>query len=368
MKHLRAHASRSDIVLVIGLAILAALFVAYLGPNIVGDTPSYIQAMNVMGGAHPAPGFMPNRLLTTAGALALVRALGWMFGNVYAGWFFLNVALFFASGMVFYRLLARFTKSEPAACLSALFLAANYGYLLFGLNYLMDIGGWSFYIFSLYLIWRYAESKQARYIGWAALAVGLGGLFKEYAFLGGVAIAAYLIIECVRNARARTNWKKPLGLLIMCGAIAALPTAIVYAHVFWQYGYTYLDWFGANAVHYVYHSRIVEYIKALGSLYNLFAFLVIGGLITLWKERRALSAEAKAFLAAMLVSFLPIFCWPAITQRILTITVPFAALIAASLFKRYERCWYVFAAILIVYAVATFFMDSVILKAVNLPF
>lgn len=363
---MRAH--RWTITLLVGLIVLMALFTLFLGPHVLGDTPTYTQAIGVLSGGAPSASFIPNRLLTTFGALELVRFFGVIFGGIYSGWFFLNLILYFAASCTLYALIRRITGSQAAACLGALFLAGNYGFLLFGPNFLMDIGGWSFYIFCLYFLWRYAESKRPRDIVLAAAMVGIGGLFKEYAFLGGAAIAAYLIIEAIRNRNARRSWLKPVGLLAGAGAISLIPVGILYAYIYHRFGYTYLDWFGSNAEHYVYHSRILEYIKTLGSIYNLLAILAVGGAIVIIRDRRTISAETKAFLAAALVSFLPVFCWPAITQRILTITVPFVVLVASFLFKKYERRWWVFAIVLALYVLATFFMDSYLLKAVNLPF
>jgi hypothetical protein len=364
---MRSH--RWTIIFLVGLVALMTLFTLFLGPHILGDTPSYVQALHVLSGSSPDSGFIPNRLLTTFGALELVRFFGAIFGSVYAGWFFLNLIFYFAASCTLYALIRRVTASQAAACLGALFLAGNYGFLLFGPNFLMDIGGWSSYVFCLYFIWRYAETKSPRWIMWSAACVGLGGLFKEYAFLGGAAIAAYLIIEAIRNARASSaSWKKPVGLLVCAGVIALIPVGILYTYIYHRFGYTYLDWLGFNASYYTYRSRILEYIKALGSLYNLLAILVIGGAVVIVRNWRAISTETKAFLAAVLVSFLPVFYWPAITQRILTITVPFGVLIASFLIKKYERCWWVFTIVLVLYILATFFMDSYLLRAVNLPF
>jgi hypothetical protein len=365
-EYIREH--RWTLATLLGVVVLIILFTIFLGPHIMGDTASYGQALDVLTGGRPAPGFMPYRLLTTFGALELVRFFGGMFGNLYLGWFFMNLVLYTAAVYTMFALIRRMTGSAPAACLGSLFLAGNYGFLLFGPNFLMDIGGWSFYIFVLYFVWRYAESrvvglKASNYMIWAAVCVGIGGLFKEYAFLGGAAIAVYLIAEAIRTKRM-----KPIGLLVGAGMISIIPVAILYGYIYHAFGYTYLDWFGMNAEHYVYHSRILEYIKALGSLYNLLAILVIAGAAVIVRSWREISAEIKIFLAAVLVSFLPVFFWPAITQRIFTITVPFSIVIAAFLFKKFEGRWWIFKVVLIAYVLATFFMDSYLLKAVNLPF
>lgn len=353
-------------------ALIVLFTTVYGGPNMMGDTASYGLAIDVIEGGRPAPGYMPYRLLTTFGALEIVRFFGAIFGNMYLGWFFMNLILYVTSVYVLFALIRRITGSAPAACLGSLFLAGNYGYLLFGPTFLMDIGGWSFYIFTLYFIWRYTEEVRAatprayKYMLYAAACVGIGGLFKEYAFLGGAAIGAYLIIEAIRNKRVR-----PLGLLVTSGIISIIPVTILYTYIYHKFGYTYLDWFGMNAEHYVYGSRILEYIKSLGSLYTLLSVLVIAGVVVIIRQWRSISTETKIFLGATLVSCIPVFCWPAITQRILTITLPFSIIIASFFFKKYaERplAMIGFATILVLYVLATFFMDSYLLNAVNLPF
>lgn len=364
---------RWDIALVISLALLAVLFGIFLGPNVLGDTPTYTQAIGVLqGGAIPA-GFIPNRLLTTFGGLEIIRALAPIFGDasdsVYIGWFFLNLMLYVASCIVFYRLLARMFGSDKVAYLGAMFLAANYGYLLFGLNYLMDIGGWSFYVFALFFIYAYSQSKKPRDLFLAALMVGVGGLFKEYAFLGGVALVTLVVLGMFFGPKPQGDRRLVrFGLPSLSILVMIIPTMLLYAYIYHRFGYTYLDWLGANAAHYVYHSRILEYIKALGSLMNVLGLLFLGGLAVLIGRWRETARETHVFIIAAFVSFLPVFLWPAITQRILTIAVPFAIIVACFLFKRYESRWYLFLPALALYALATFFMDSYILKAVNLPF
>lgn len=345
----------------ISLVGLSLLFVCFRGPNILGDTPSYIQAIHVLEGQPIPTDFIPNRLLTTFGGLEVMRLLSVVFGGIYPAWFFINLALYILSAIVFFKLLEHLFDSGPVAYLGALFLAGNYGYFIFGLNYLLDIGGWAFYIFSIYFLYRYSKSHKTSDIIWSAAMVGIGGLFKEYAFLGAVAIAVYLVIE---NRRA---WKTLVLRGLHTGIIALLPIIILYIYIYNHFGYTYLDWLGFNSGYYTYHSRIVEYVKAFGSLLNFLAFMVIGGVWILKKRWNEIGGEVRLFVCSILVSFLPIFFWPAITQRIITITVPCMVIISCFFFKKYETRWFLFVPVLILYVLATFFMDSYILGAVHLP-
>lgn len=353
---------------IVCLAVLIVLFTRFLGPNILGDTPSYIDAMNVLAGHAPSAGFIPNRIITTFGPMELIRGLAPIFGGTYPAWFYLNVVLYLIGCIVLFKLLYGFFDSGATAFFGGLFLASSYGFFLFGLHYLMDVGGLAFYVCSLYFLSRYARSRSWRDILLSALMIGVGGLFKEYAFLAAVGIAVYLIVEAWPGLKTVSGWKSFASKGIATGAIAMAPAAILYIWAFHHFGYTYADWFGANATHYIYHSRITEYIKSLGSLYNFLALIVLGGLYVVIKQWKTIESRLRIFLVSAAASFLPIFCWPAITQRILTATVPFAIIIAGFAFKRWQKLWWLWAALLVMYALATFFMDSYILKAVNLPF
>ncbi len=351
-----------QVMLIISLAVLVLLFGAFQGPNILGDTPTYVQSIEVLNGAQPTADFIPNRLLTTFLGLELINLLSHIFGGIYPAWFVLNCSLYFLACIFFFKILSRMLKNEQAAYFGTMFLAANYGFLIFGLNYLMDVGGWSFYIFALYFLWRYSVSKKTSHILWSAAMVGLGGLFKEYAFLAALAIAMVLILE---NGQRLGALAKKAALTAF---IALVPIVVLYSCVYSYFGYTYADWFGSNSVHYVYASRMIEYIKSLGSLVNVLALAFIAGLWVILRHWRDVGREARVFLFSLLVSIIPIFFWPAITQRIMTVTIPFIAIVSAFFFRRQKNKWPVFAALLAIYVLATFLMDSVVLKAVNLPF
>jgi hypothetical protein len=242
-----------------------------------------------------------------------------------------------------------------------LFLAGNYAMLNFGLNFLMDMGGWMFYILSIYFLQRYAKQQQRKDVLIASALVGVGGLFKEYAFLPIVSIAIFLIYE---NRHSIVSIIKESCLPAL---VALLPILAVYSFVFLKFGYTYVDWLEINQETYVYASRIIEYIKSIGSLLNFLGPLFLAGIVVLAKEWNMLEARVKVFLIAMLASFLPIFFWPAITQRVLFVIVPFTIIIATFLFRRYPRYFPVFMVILILYILTSFFMDSFLLKFINLP-
>jgi hypothetical protein len=195
----------------------------------------------------------------------------------------------------------------------------------------------------------------------SAAFIGLGSLFKEYAFLAISPIAVMLIYE------NRASFKKIIQKAFLPAVFATVPIILVYLFAYLKFHYTYLDWFGANKVTYVYPSRIIEYIKSFGSLLNLLGILFLCGLYVLSKDFEKIEKRIKVFLLGVFLSFLPVFSWPAITQRILFITVPFVIIISSFFIKKYENKYLWFFALLSVYILASFFMDSFILKVVDLP-
>jgi 4-amino-4-deoxy-L-arabinose transferase-like glycosyltransferase len=341
------------------LAIIAASF--YLDRGAQGDTVTYVDSINFLETGIRSDNFAFNRIITTFGGLWSVIFFSKIFG-LYAGWLVLNSIFYLVAVVVFFKLSFVLLRDKKASLMATLFLAANYALVRFGLNYLMDMGGWAFYLVSLYYIACYAVYSERGDMVKAAIFVGLGGLFKEYALLGSIAVAVFLLYE---NRRSFLQLVKNsiLPTLLCFG-----PIALLYAFAYWKYDYTYLDWFSANTTYYEYASRIVEYIKALGSLHNVLALLSISGLICLIRQWREIEVRKKVFLVSVALSFLPVFFWPAITQRVMFVTVPFAAIVASFLFKRYNRYYPVYGFAAVLYLFASLFMDSYILPNLNLPF
>jgi len=64
-------------------------------------------------------------------------------------------------------------------------LITNYAMIVFALFELcVDVGGWAFYILSLYFTLRYSKTGDRKALLISAMFIGIGGLFKEYALSG----------------------------------------------------------------------------------------------------------------------------------------------------------------------------------------
>lgn len=345
--------------------VLVVLSFFLLKPEISGDGITYINSIRFLETGEKTLDFFPNRLITTMGGMEIIIIFGKLFGSQTGVWLWMNIIFYIISSFVFYRLLHLVFENKKIALLGTLFLIGNYATLSFGLNYLMDMGGWMFYILSLFFTMRYAKNGEKRDLLLAALSVGVGGLFKEYALLGCIPIGLFLVYE---------NRKSIVDIIkhsIIPALVATLPVAIVYTAVYFYFDYTYADWVN-NSYQYDYSSsfllRIAEYIKSLGSLYNILGVFVVGGLFVFWKEYSHLPNRTRLFVIGAVLSFLPVFFWGGVTQRILFITVPASIILASFLFKKYEQYFSLYIGAFLLYLILNFCIDSFILTRINLPF
>lgn len=336
-----------------------------------GDAVGYAHAIQVYQGTiqlHIPPGLTENtldvvaahRILTTFLGIEAVRIFSEIFGSLIGGWMIWNTLLFFGVSIVFYRLLERFFQSAKVAFVGGLFLAGNYSVVAQGLALFMDMGGWFFYLLSIYWLYRYIESERYRDVFFAALAIAIGGFFKENSFVAFIPIGLVLLYENYRTPFRYLKRVVPLGLLVV------VPMAILHIGVYLKYGYVYTYWIRLAGT-FVYPSIIVEYIKSFGSLLNFLVPVALAGAIIFLRGGYPIDAKRKIFLGGVVLSTIPAVMWPAITQRVLFLVVPWVIILAGFCIKRYERYWYAFLPILAVYILAAFTMDSFILDFVNLP-
>jgi len=344
----------------------------YFFPHIIeGDAVGYINAMQVFAGGTPtnfADGAMTmtvtlHRILTTPLSVEALRVFSALLGSTEAGWLLWDAVMFFATSVVFYQLLARMFRSSRVAFLGGLFFAGNYSMVAHGLGFFVDIGGWFFYVLSIFCLFAYIESGKYRDLLFSALAIAVGALFKENALVAVVPLTAIVFYE---------NYPSPVRFLkriVPLGLIVAVPMITHYAFIYLQYGYSYLYWIRLSHESVYYASRLVEYIKSLGSLLTFLAPVSLLGVYALVRPTEASRLDTKRiiFIGSVIVSSIPALLWPGITQRVLFMVVPGAVLLACIFVKQYERYWYAFLPVVLLYVLASFFMDSFILNFVNLP-
>jgi dolichyl-phosphate-mannose-protein mannosyltransferase len=348
------------------LALLAIAILPAATHPLGGDSPTYLAAIRVLDGAPGPPGFVPNRLMTAFGSLESIRFSRAIFGNVYAGWIILNCAFYVGTVLVFARLLLLLFEEESVAALGALFLAGNYDFLVFGVHYLVDIGGWMFFSIAMLFLARYAKGHLHRDLVCAFGSVALGAVFKEYALVALAPIWTFLLWETRFSLSLFIRRALPLSLL------SFIPIALVHFWVFVRFGYTYVDWFAFNHQKYGYHHSLVAWIvnvlKCFGYAMNLLGPIALLGGYLFLKGEEVTSERLRVFVVALALSVLPLFAWPTITERLLgTAVLPFAVLAAIAI-KKYARFHGVFLILALVYIAASYLMDAYLFHLAHVVF
>lgn len=343
------------------LLVFLSIFSIYAWkPVVAGDSISYLQAIQVLRTGIAPAGFVPNRIISTSGALGSIIVLNVFTRSSEVSWMLMNGIFYVLMGIFFYLLLLRIVDNPRTAFLSTLFLATNYAAVSFSFHYLMDVSGWAFYVISLYFSFIYLETKESKWLWISAAVIGLGGLFKEYSFVAYFAVFGSVVFNDWRE------WKKMIGHVFLSGLIAFAPTILVNAYAILFYNYSYLSWLSYAENYYAGQSKLVEYIKSFGSLYNLGWFLFLGGAYYFFKRIKTVFSDKKIFFIWLVIlSSLVVFVWPVVT-RVLFITMPAAVLVSSLFLEKFDRCWYFFAGLLIPYAVINYLMDAYVLNFVNI--
>lgn len=357
---MKIKADKTSLILLICIVVLIFSSLFFLKPQIADDSATYLNAINFLKTGEKSLNFVPNRILTTFGALEVVIFLSKIFGSETAVWLAMNIVFYFISAFIFYKLLNLIFEDKKTALLGTLFLISNYAFVTFGLDYLMDIGGWTFYIVSLYFSSLYLKTKENKWLWLSAATVGVGGLFKEYAFLAYIVIFGLIVFTEWRQ------WGKIIKKIFFTGILAFTPMIVLNIYTFLNFNYTYLNWFLPSTGLYPEVNRPLEYIKSFGSLYNFGWFLFLGGAYLLLRRIKEVFKDEKLlFIWLVILSSTLVFVWPVVT-RVLFITMPAIVLVTSLFIRKMNKWWYAVIPLLVLYVLSSFFMDSYILNAVSI--
>lgn len=354
---------KNKIVVLFLLLYIAVFSFLILKPKVVGDSLLYTSSIEVLSTKIIPEGFVPMMIVSTFIGLKLLMILNFFTGQIEFSWMILDTTLYLIMGMFFYSLVKRIIKNEEIAFISTLFLATNYAAVSFGLGFMMDMGGWAAYVASIYYSYRYIESKNDnKWIYISSVIIGVGGLYKEYAFVACVVLAGVVIWKNY------SNWKKIISIGIVAFILSFMPILILNIYSYYVYHYTYIDWFIFNQGEYSYQNRLVEFVKAFGSIFTIGWLLFIGGLYFLIKRSKNIFIDYNiAFIWFVIFSSFAVLLWPVVT-RVLFITMPATILVSSLFIERFINKFWIIFIILVFYIISAYYMDSFILNFVNLPF
>jgi hypothetical protein len=347
------------------IAALAIVSVWVNPPSISSDSSTYLESMQVLKTGHIPQDFKANRIVTTYLGMESILALSSITGNVFSAWIVFDITVFTLGLLAIYAMFSEYFEDKKIAATGTVLVAASYAAVPNALNFVMDSGGWMFFLFGFFCAWRLLKSGNARYLWAGALAAGIGSLFKEYGLLGAIPVygcAFYLWRE------KRLGFKQ----IFFSGLAAAIPMLGLYSYVLVKFNYSYLNWFASNRSSYAsaipsLAHRIDLYVKVLGSLYTFGWFLFLGGVWRLLREKaKFVSRQELYFIFLALLAGLPAFAWPYPNQRIFFVLVPFLAMVSCFYLKENPRAYRWAVPILLLYVIAGYTMDAYILPNLNI--
>ena len=329
----------------------------------VSDTSSYIQAMEYLQGKSSEL-VNYNRILTTPLFLYSSIFFSYLTGSLYGGMMIVNLLFYFLIIGVFYLLVLEVYKNHKVATLSSILFLSNYCLYNFGTTYLADIGGWFFFILTSYLALKYYHSNNKRFFFLAILSASIGVLFKEYGALGLISLSTLILIS---DSTIKSKVKK-----IFTAGVLFLIIPIAYQLFFYvKFGYSYFDWYFYNLDHYMLEgaNQAAKYsvtllAKVLGWLYLVGWPIFVFGL---FQEKKYFDKTRAKILLALLPASLVFLAWPALTQRIAFIFVPWLVLVSGFGLSKIKNK-YLLSLILIIYILANYSLTTYLIKVINLPF
>lgn len=315
------------------------------------DSETYLSAMKYLRSEQTAD--IPyNRLITTPLMLYASIFFSRFTGSLFNGMFTVNLIFYFLIICVFYKLVLEIYRDETVAFFSSLLFLGNYALYNFGIAYLADLGGWFFFILGSLLALKYFNGHDKKFYYFSALAAGVGVLFKEYGGLSLISLAAVILISDF-------SWAKKIKLISLAGLMFfALP--VLYNVLFYfKFHYSYLDWYFFNLGAHAKSYGLILLIKVLGYL-NLAGWPIF--LYGLLMEKKYFDKPRALVLAAMLPASLTFLAWPALTERVAFIIVPWLVLSSGFGLSKIKNNYSV-AAILIIYFIVNYGLTPIILSA-----
>ena len=321
------------------------------------DSETYLKAMQYLQGAK-LDEIPYNRLITAPFMLYASIFFSYFTGGLFNGMLTANLIFYFLIIYIFYKLVFEIYKYHKTALLSSVLFLSNYSMYNFGVAYTTDMGGWFFFVLSSLLAVKYFYNNNSRkFYFLAILSSSVGVLFKEYGALGMISLVALILLSDFSYKR---KIKEIAGASLMFLVIPTLYNLAFYL----KFNYSYFDWYFFSLNTFAPAYNIALLIKVLGWVYLAGWPIFVFGL---WQEKKFFDKNRSKILVALLPASLAFLAWPALTERLAFIFVPWLALISGFGLSKIKKT-YLATAILIVYILINYSITPFLIEAINLPF
>ncbi|MBI2625254.1 MAG: glycosyltransferase family 39 protein [Candidatus Nealsonbacteria bacterium] len=279
------------------LALIFALFNAgaiffIFGAQKYGDSQDYIEVINWFRG-EPSQ-ITPWRLLRPLGPL---MAAPFEFLGKGSGLVLENIIFYLLSAILIFKITELIYGFRRQALFASIFFVTATPVIEFGLSYLVDMGGWFFYLLSIYLTLLYFKNKNERLIAINGLLSGIGVFMKETAGLGVIFFGLMVLFS------GSLNIKEKIFKIARFGAFFLVPFALIQVLIFRYFHITFLDWYLMGTSRFG-EGLLLVFLRYLGQLFRVLGALWPLVLIGIWQELREKNLERiKIFLALIPSSF-----------------------------------------------------------------
>lgn len=350
-KYLKNH---KTILLLFFIAIINLVLFGYLfGFHANNDTESFIWTIERFRGIDSP--FHPNRYLNPF--YPLIGATVLRFVTPAYVLIVLNIIFYFGIIFLSYGLMQRVFKNEFIGAVSALFILPSYAFIRYALTQVQDMGGYFWFVLTLYSGWRWAEDKKNGWLYLGGMAVSLGMLTKESGAMGALFVGVLLLC-------AQMSWREKIINFIKFSCLPFI-TLLLNQYRGKYIGYNSGAWFVDNWK--IYAPDNYNFIKFIGvnaTTYNVLWPLVLFGLYFLYIKRREISPEIKKYFAAVLLPSLSYLAWPIFISRTVFISawlfIPIASYAVYTIYLKSKALKYMAIACIVICVITPYVLQGVL--------
>ncbi|MFA5062259.1 MAG: phospholipid carrier-dependent glycosyltransferase [Patescibacteria group bacterium] len=312
-----------------------ALFAALYGFHPNNDTYSFIEFIRFFRGEHMSFFFfVPARYLNPF--YAVMGATIFRFLTAEQGLIMTNIIFYYGLVFLTYGLIRRVFKSNFIGFTSALIVISGYAMVRYGLTQVQDIGGYFWFLLTIYAGWRWWENtKNKNWLFLGGIAVAFGVLTKESGCMGALFVGILFLLD-------KVSWKERAFNFIRF-SVFPLATIIVNSFRGSAIHYSSLQWFTFNWQTYTTDNyTLFKWFGVHASTYNILWLFIIVGLYFLIKNWRTLDRNIKIYLLAVIPSSMSYYLWSLFVARTVFISAWFFVPIACyGIYRVYMKGrWY----------------------------
>lgn len=332
--------------LIFALLNMGAIFFIF-GAQKYADSAEYIRVINWLGGQDGSLPF--HRLLKPVG---LLFALPFEFLGEGAGLLVQNAIFYLLCAFLIFKITELIYQNKKQALLASIFFVSATPVIEVGLSYLIDSGGWFFYLLSVFLTLLYFKTKNEKLVLLNGFLSGLGFLMKETGGLGASFFGLMILFS------GNFSYKEKISKIARFGAFFLMPVIVLQALVFKYFHYTFWDWYLLGRPGVEGEGALLVSLKYLGQFFRILGVLWPLVLMGAFREFREKNRERLKIFLALIPSSFSFLLWTVNGGgRVVFIFAPLGILLATYGCKKIKPL--VLGLIVLVMLISNYFFVSV---------